>query len=35
MKTLSSPRRLQSMPCGRPVLSLVRREGRQPEDLFT
>jgi hypothetical protein len=33
MKTLSSPRRLQSVPCGRPILSLVK--GRQPEDLFT
>jgi hypothetical protein len=33
MKTLSSPRRMKSIPPGRPVLSKVRREGRQPEAL--
>ena len=34
MKTLSSPRRMKSMPFGRPVLYIVRIEGRQPEDLL-
>jgi hypothetical protein len=34
MKTLSSPRRMKSIPPGRPVLSKVRREGRQPEALL-